>query len=125
MYLHKLKVSGYKRLSEVELSFNDATFLIGQNNSGKSSLLQAIGFLLGNKQIPVDCFYAEVNADSSETERVADNVTMEAEFRNVGSDADEWRGFKGRIFENDSEDESKLSIFYKKEWVPGKLQYNI
>ena len=42
MYLHKLRVQGFKRLVDIEIEFNSATFLIGQNNSGKSSLINAL-----------------------------------------------------------------------------------
>ena len=46
MKIHSLKISGYKRLKEVSVLFGDATFLIGQNNCGKSSVIKAIETLL-------------------------------------------------------------------------------
>ncbi|WP_448103490.1 AAA family ATPase [Pedobacter panaciterrae] len=39
MKLHTLKISGFKRLKQIQVNFGDATFLIGQNNCGKSSIL--------------------------------------------------------------------------------------
>ncbi|MGN7988620.1 AAA family ATPase [Pedobacter sp. 22226] len=49
MKLHCLKISGFKRLKDVEVKFGDATFLIGQNNCGKSSILKAIEVLLSGE----------------------------------------------------------------------------
>lgn len=47
---------------------------------------------------------------------------MIAEFRNVSEDSDTWRGFKGRTYTYDIEgnDETGISIIYKKTWSPGK-----
>ncbi|WP_318474680.1 ATP-dependent nuclease [Photobacterium leiognathi] len=126
MYLHKLRVQGFKRLVDIEIEFNSATFLIGQNNSGKSSLIKAVEYLLTNKQIPIHDFHSYMNQETQENERLVDTITMTAEFRNVSIDADNWRGFRGRTFEYESDNlESGKSIIYKKEWVPGKapIQY--
>ena len=128
MYLHNLKVQGFKRLIDVEVTFNDATFLIGQNNSGKSSLLKAIDHLLSNKQIATADFYSEKDEDSEESVIATEKVTMTAEFRNVSTDAENWRGFKGRTYNYDIDEgssETGISIIYKKEWEPGKapVQY--
>jgi len=121
MYLHKLRVQGFKRLVDIEVEFNSATFLIGQNNSGKSSLIKAIDYLLTNKQIPVKDFHSTTNEETQESEIAVDSIIMTAEFRNVSADSVDWRGFRGRTFEYaPSEDETGISIIYKKEWVPGK-----
>jgi putative ATP-dependent endonuclease of OLD family len=50
MKLHSLKISGFKRIRDTELLFGDATFLIGSNNSGKSTTLKAIEWLLSGKK---------------------------------------------------------------------------
>lgn len=121
MYLHKLRVQGFKRLVDVEVEFNSATFLIGQNNSGKSSLIKAIEYLLTNKQIPIKDFHSKMNAETQESEIAVDSIIMTAEFRNVSEDSNDWRGFRGRTFEYEPrEGESGISIIYKKEWLPGK-----
>ncbi|EPP5730211.1 AAA family ATPase, partial [Vibrio cholerae] len=73
MYLHTLSIKGYKRLVDVEVDFNEATFLIGQNNSGKSSLLKAIEYLLSGKQMPVEDFHSIRNEDG-ECERAVEEV---------------------------------------------------
>lgn len=50
MKIHSLKIYGYKRLKNVSIQFGDATFLIGQNNCGKSSIIKAIEILLSAKK---------------------------------------------------------------------------
>ncbi|MEF1192305.1 AAA family ATPase, partial [Vibrio parahaemolyticus] len=127
MYLHTLSIKGYKRLVDVEVDFNEATFLIGQNNSGKSSLLKAIEYLLSGKQMPVEDFHSIRNEDG-ECERAVEEVEMVAEFRDVSQDSHTWRGFAGRTFSYDVEDgseETGISIVYRKVWAPGKapVQY--
>jgi putative ATP-dependent endonuclease of OLD family len=128
MYLHKLHIQGFKRLCDVEIELNNASFLIGQNNSGKSSILKAISYLLNNKQIVVSDFYSEMNEDSGECEIAVEKIVMTAEFRNVCEEATSWRGFNGRIFDYtiaEDDEETGKCIFYKKEWTPGKapVQY--
>jgi len=43
-------VRRFKRLEEVQIALGDATLLIGANNSGKSSILQAIHFAVSIAQ---------------------------------------------------------------------------
>jgi putative ATP-dependent endonuclease of the OLD family len=128
MYLHTLSVQGYKRLIDVSIDFNEATFLIGQNNSGKSSLISAIDLLLTNKQIVTGDFNHQINPDTGESEIATETVVMQAEFRNVSVDSEHWRGFKGRTYTYDiseGQEETGISIIYRKEWEPGKapVQY--
>jgi len=124
MKLHKLKISGYKRLREVTINFGDATFLIGQNNCGKSSILAAIEVLLsGKKQLPSSDYHSIIDEDTGETKVDTTKVILEAEFRNLPEDANAWRGFKGRIFNYEIPegiDETGLSVTYKKTYELGK-----
>jgi putative ATP-dependent endonuclease of OLD family len=46
MKLTQLKIEGYKRVRNSTCVFGDATFLIGPNNTGKSSVLSAIEYLV-------------------------------------------------------------------------------
>lgn len=48
--IEKLKVKRFKQLHEIELTFKDTTVLIGANNSGKSSVLQALHFAVSVAQ---------------------------------------------------------------------------
>lgn len=123
MKLHSLKISGFKRIEHSEILFGEATFLIGPNNAGKSTVLKAIEWLLSAKKtIPSQEYFSIVDEDSGETKPAVDTIVLEAEFRNLPIDAKQWRGFKGRIFEYPICDttESGLSVTYRKTFVLGK-----
>jgi len=121
MKLHKLKIKGFKRLEDIEIYLEDATFLIGQNNSGKSSILQAIGVLLSaTKTLPSSDYYSVIDEETGETKPQTTKVVLEAEFRNLPEVSKTWRGFKGRIFEYDTDTETGLSVTYKKTYELGK-----
>lgn len=53
MKLYKLKIQNFRKLNNVELTFGDATFLIGANNAGKSSTLDAVALLLSNQKLEI------------------------------------------------------------------------
>ncbi|MGL4605286.1 MAG: AAA family ATPase [Iodobacter sp.] len=124
MKLHSLKISGFKRIRNTELLFGDATFLIGSNNSGKSTTLKAIEWLLSAKKtIPSQEYFSVTDEDTGETKPAVDTIIFEAEFRNLPVEANDWRGFKGRIFTyevpKDVKDNSGLSVTYKKTYKLG------
>lgn len=121
MKLYSLKVNGFKRIQSAEIKFGDATFLIGANNAGKSSVLKAVEWLLSDKKkMDVDCFYCELD-DSRENKITTESIILEAEFRNVPDEALQWRGVKGRIFDYDAGDsgETGKSLIYRKTYEPG------
>lgn len=120
MRLHRLKIEGFRRLQNVEILLGDATFLIGQNNVGKSSLLKAIEILLSaKKQLDSSDFYSIIDEDTGETKPNTTTIIIEGEFRNLPEEAKKWRGFKGRIFNYDTEVESGLSVTYRKTYNLG------
>lgn len=123
MKLYSLKIDGFKRIQSTKIHFADATFLIGPNNSGKSTVLKAIEWLLSAKKvIPSPEYFSIADEETGETKPVVDTITLEAEFRNLPIEAKEWRGFKGRIFSYPTDDasDSGLSVTYKKTYTLGK-----
>lgn len=123
MKLHSLKINGFKRIECTQILFGDATFLIGANNAGKSTVLKAVEWLLsGKKTIPSQKYYSVVDEETGETKPAVDTIVIEAEFRNLPVDAKQWRGFKGRIFEYPISDasDSGLSVTYRKTFSLGK-----
>lgn len=123
MKLHSLRIQGYKRIKYAYLLFGDATFLIGPNNAGKSTVLKAIECLLsGRKTIPSSEYYSIVDGDTGETKPAVDSITLEAEFRNLPVEAESWRGFKGRVFTYETNDatDTGLSVTYRKTFPLGK-----
>lgn len=124
MKLYSLKITGFKRLKKIEVLFGEATFLIGQNNCGKSSILKAIEILLSaKKQLTSSDYHSILDLETNEVKVDTNIVTLEAEFRNLPLEANAWRGFKGRIFEYDvpeNSTETGLSVVYKKTYELGK-----
>jgi len=123
MNLYKLRIEGFRRIKSTELSFGDATFLIGPNNSGKSSVFKAIEWLLSvQKTIPSTDYYSVKDEETGETKPAVSTIRFEAEFRDIPEDARNWRGFKGRVFEypKSSETDSGLSVVYRKTYELGK-----
>jgi predicted ATP-dependent endonuclease of OLD family len=124
MRLYRLRIQGYRKLKDVTVQFGDATFCIGPNNSGKSSVLTAIERLLSaDKRISESEYYSERDPETGETKSVVDRVVLEAEFRNVPLEAKGWRGFKGRTFDYEIPDgsgETGVCIHYRKTFCLGK-----
>lgn len=123
MKLHSLQIDGFKRIQSAKVFFGDATFLIGPNNAGKSTVLKAIEWLLSAKKvIPSSEYFSVIDNETGETKPAVDTITLEAEFRNLPVEAKEWRGFKGRIFSYPTADatDSGLSVTYKKTYTLGK-----
>jgi putative ATP-dependent endonuclease of the OLD family len=123
MKLHRLRIEGYKRIESATVLFGDATFLIGPNNTGKSTVLSAVTHLLSaNKRIPEIEYYSVQDETTNERKTVSNKIVLEAEFRNLPLEAKTWRGFKGRIFDYDTNgsEESGLCLTYKKTYELGK-----
>jgi predicted ATP-dependent endonuclease of OLD family len=124
MKLYKLHIEGFRKLKKVDVLFGDATFCIGKNNSGKSSVLYAIEWLLsGNKRIDGTEYYSEIDQDTKETKIIDNTIFFEAEFRNVPIESENWDYFKGRTFKYDipkDSNESGICIFYRKTFPLGK-----
>ena len=114
MKLHYLKIEGFRKHLCTELYFSDSTFLIGENNIGKSSVLKAIYYLLRDeKKIDEKEFlhYMDGNGDSI---RLVNEIVLTAEFRGLPEEALSWRGFKGRVIRDDK----GLKIVYRKTFKP-------
>lgn len=119
MKLYYLKIEGFRRHICTEVYFSDATFLIGENNIGKSSVLAAIKYLLNDtKKIPDEEFFCcNENPDNN-----ANKIVLTAEFRNLPEESKSWVGFKGRVlpYEVDKgSDETGLRIIYRKTFEIG------
>lgn len=122
MQLYSLIIEGFRKHLNTKIIFSDSTFLIGENNVGKSSILYALDYLLGATQIiPTEEFYAV--EENGEREVVVDNIVLTAEFRKIPQEAKEWRGFKGRLlsYEADENDPSDTGIkfIYRKTFPKG------
>jgi len=126
MQLYSLLIEGFRKHLKTKIIFSDSTFLIGENNVGKSSILYALNYLLGaNTGIPTDEFYAV--EENGERKIAVENIVLTAEFRRIPKEANSWRGFKGRLlkYELDENDplDTGLKFVYRKTYpVDGKVK---
>lgn len=119
MRLHRLRIKGLRRIEEAEFLFGDTTFLIGANNAGKSTVLEAIDRLLTPKaNLQPQDYHSVMNDEDGDSQcKYAESAEIEGEFRNIPAEAVSWRGFKGRIFKYMvpiGSAESGFGIIYKK-----------
>lgn len=122
MKLYSLTITGFRRHWNTVIHFSDASFLLGENNVGKSSVLMALNYLLSDKKIPEEEFY-HIKGEDGNNKRIADKIILTAEFRNLPEEARDWRGFKGRVLPYEVEEgsgETGLRIIYKKTYEPNK-----
>lgn len=122
MYLHSLRIEGFRRHIDTTINFSDATFLIGENNKGKSTILHALDFLLNDKsKIPEEEFCHKLSPDGKTNDRICDQIVLTGEFRDVSIEANTWRGFKGRLLKYtpaENTEETGYKIIYKKTFEP-------
>ena len=122
MQLYSLNIEGFRKHTDTKIIFSDSTFLIGENNVGKSSILYALEYLLGvNQSIPLDEFYSL--EENGEKRIAVEKIILTAEFRKIPSEASSWRGFRGRLlnYEADKNDptDTGLKFIYRKTYPKG------
>jgi len=85
MLLKKLKIEHFRGLKIVELDLDETTVLVGENNSGKTSILHALRACLsflrtGGRSAPFDEFdfhLESVDADPSTAKPISIELTFE------------------------------------------------
>ena len=98
MKLNKLRIRNFRRLQNVEIDFSDVTFLVGANNSAKSTTFAAIELLLTQKKFTSEDRTRFVNSEGIE-QTVTEETSIEGEFIDVSTDILKDRGFdEGRLF---------------------------
>lgn len=117
-----LTIEGFRRHLHTRIDFSDATFLVGENNVGKSSVLLAIYYLLNDiKLIPEVEFFTSENGDYH-----AQRIVLTAEFGEIPSGAKTWLGFKGRVLPFTSEGgETDYKVVYRKTFEVGAPKYRV
>ena len=110
MKLDTIKISGLRKLKEMEVSFGDTTFLIGENNVGKSTVFQAIKLLLTKANAGEHDFTQRFCEEQGANIRDTDCITITGRFTNLPKGTNTWPGFKGRVFK----DNGDSCIIYRK-----------
>lgn len=115
MRLHYFFLKGFRRIREAKFFCGDATFLIGENNIGKSSVLKALDIFFSETTKLEDQDFFRVD----EANHFAEEVVMEVKFSELADESHQWRGFKGRVFVEEINGRSVNCIYYKKTFPKG------
>lgn len=120
MRIDKIKIKNFKRVSEVEIDLNNINYLVGGNNSGKSSVLQAIHMAVSCAQMSSE-LQQQVIAESSL------RYSPTGEFQNLGNSGpyeNRKEGSRGTIeFFGKTADEADAS--YRVEIYKARNYHNI
>lgn len=112
MRIHKLHIENFRKLQNVDIDMRETTFLIGANNAGKTSTLDAIEYLLCSKTFS-ESERSKFVVDNEE-HNVEGETIISAEFRDVSEDVLNTRGFKReRLSTYEENGETKLSFSYR------------
>lgn len=93
MRLSRIEVRNFRRLKSVTVDLAPASFLIGPNNSGKSSIIRAIDALLCLREDVVRPEDFHRSSDGT----VADEITITGTFDEIPPEMASARGFRGRV----------------------------
>lgn len=117
MILDSIKIKNFRKLKDCEIKFKETTFLIGQNNSGKSSVFKALDFLHKNINVSPDDYAKHYDEEKNDFIR-ASEIEMIAEYSNIPEEANDWIGFRGRLLpdEGSTKGTTTYKIKYKKIW---------
>lgn len=118
MRLHELHINNFRKLKNCCIKLRDTTFLIGPNNSGKSSVFAALNHFHKNSNLDREDYSKEYN-EEEESYTYEDKVEVIAEYHNLPDVAHGWVGFKGRVISSQEQlvGETGNSIVYKKVWA--------
>lgn len=115
MKIEYFYIKGYRRIKQAKIQCGEATFLIGENNIGKSTILKAMELFFSSELRLPDHDYFKID----ETGFQVDEVVLEAKFYDLPAEAHQWRGFKGRIISEQLSDGPTSCIYYRKNFPKG------
>ena len=110
MKLSEIKIQNFRKLKDLRILLGDATFLIGANNAGKSSTLDAIEHLVTDKKLDNSCRSKYID-DAGEEQIYNDETIIEGKFDDVESSIVNQRGFNASRL-NSYTDESGNTKYY-------------
>lgn len=95
MKLEKIIIKNFRRISEAEITLASSSFIIGPNNSGKTTVIDAIDALLSLKAEKV----SEADFRLEEDGTRADTIELTGVFSYISDETAQSRGFKGRVID--------------------------
>jgi putative ATP-dependent endonuclease of the OLD family len=93
MKLEKILIKNFRRISEAEIILSASSFIIGPNNCGKTSVIDAIDALLSLKSEKVTESDFRLRDDCIRT----DTIEIMGVFKDISAETAQSRGFKGRV----------------------------
>lgn len=93
MKLEKIIIKNFRRISDAEITLASASFVIGPNNSGKTSVIDAIDALLSLKSEKV----TEADFRQMDDGTRAEILELTGVFAGISDETAQSRGFKGRV----------------------------
>lgn len=91
MRLSRMTIKDFRRIEEADIHVAKATFLIGQNNFGKSSALRCLELLLSNEAPQAGDFRKDADGNSCE------EFQLTGYFEDITPEVANSRGFRGRV----------------------------
>lgn len=118
MRLNEVSIKNFRKLKDCTIKLRDTTFLIGPNNSGKSSVFAALQYLHKSTNVTRED-YSKRYDETEDGYIYEDEITVTAEYHNLPDDANSWLGFRGRVISHQDalEGETNNKIIYKKVWA--------
>ena len=90
MKITKITIENFKMFKEKkEINFSDMNFLIGENNTGKTSVLEAIDYLINGPK--KDVKYKNLSANESEYINI--EIIIEDQFLNLNEDCKKYESY--------------------------------
>lgn len=109
MRLCKFQIKNYKNLENIDFTWDDIIILIGENNTGKSSVLEALDWFLSGKQISDTLLYRNEKTDEGNA------IELIGTFDNLSSIDKQQVAIRGRTFEDQW-------ILRKKYWINAEMK---
>ncbi|MBO0801001.1 MAG: AAA family ATPase, partial [Blastocatellia bacterium] len=96
MRLKQLDIENFRRIQKASIHFAPSTFIVGPNNTAKSSVIAALDALLSLEREKLTQIDIHERPDGSRAEK----STITAYFSNIPPDVAAGRGFRGRVVDD-------------------------
>ncbi|MBO0719621.1 MAG: AAA family ATPase [Blastocatellia bacterium] len=96
MRLKQLDIENFRRIQKTSIHFAPSTFIVGPNNTAKSSVIAALDALLSLEREKLTQIDIHERPDGSRAEK----TTITAYFSNIPPDVAAGRGFRGRVVDD-------------------------